>query len=388
MNTISTPVKNRAYKMLAMIFVLSMLNACNGDDNKTKTVKTYQVQSERLHKSLHFTGIIQPIRESSLTNPMEAVIEDIHIHYGQKVKKNDVVFTLNSSELQRQYNDTLTEYLKSKDNYTMACTRFSGTKELWAAGLISKNNFLSEKSALNSARIALVQATRKLTEMLEKMEDSTYQNLSALSFAEFDKVRLALNSKHNLIRLKSPGDGVLLYPPKSGEDKKEYLTVGKSVKTGEVLALIGDLSGIRVEINIPEVDIYKIKPGMPAIIHSIANPKETLKGELVAINAQASIASGSALPSFTATVEVKHLNPSQQAWIKVGMSAEIELIRDSPDKLLVPISAIEQQHGQKIVRVKTQNGQFEPRVVTTSVAQADKVVIDSGLKPGEIIAYH
>jgi hypothetical protein len=47
-----------------------------------------------------------------------------------------------------------------------------------------------------------MQATRKLTEMLEKMDENNEQNLSALSLADFDKVRQILTSKHNIIRLK------------------------------------------------------------------------------------------------------------------------------------------------------------------------------------------
>ena len=62
---------------------------------------------------------------------------------------------------------------------------------------------------MDTARVTLMQATRKLTEMLEKMDENNSQNLSALSLADFDKVRKILTSKHNLIRLKAPSDGVI-----------------------------------------------------------------------------------------------------------------------------------------------------------------------------------
>lgn len=387
MKSLISPTNYLTCPLLIMLLAIVLQVSCKEKTKTEKPLKTYEVKLEQLHKKLHFTGIIQPLQENSLTVPMDAIVDNIHVRYGQTVKKNDVIVTLNSAELQKQYNDTLTEYLKAKDNYAVARTKFSGTQELWAAGLISKNNFLSEKSSLNTARMALVQVTRKLTEMLEKMDSSMYQNFSTLSFAQFDKVRLALNTKHNLIRLKSSVDGILLYPPKSGDDKKERLIVGKTVKTGEVLALIGDLSGIRVEISIPEVDIYKIKHGMPAVIRSVANPGASLDGKLVAVNAQASATSNSTLPSFSAVVEVRQLTPSQQSWIKVGMSAEIELAIDNSRQLMVPIAAVQQKQGQKIVQVM-EHGQLTPRIVTTGMADADKVVIAKGLKPGDIVAYH
>ncbi|WP_232220322.1 efflux RND transporter periplasmic adaptor subunit [Legionella tunisiensis] len=91
-----------------------------------------------MQKTLYFSGTIQPLQESTLTSPMDAIVETMHYHYGQLVKKGDIVVTLNSTDLQRQYNDTLTEYLKAKDNFTVAKAKFIGTQELWDAGLLSK----------------------------------------------------------------------------------------------------------------------------------------------------------------------------------------------------------------------------------------------------------
>lgn len=374
-------------KWLLPLICMSFLMSCGSKVTKKPATKTYEVHTETVHKILYFTGTVQPLKEHTLTSPMDAVVEEMPFHYGQHVKKGQVIFTLNSTELQKQYNDTLTEYLKAKDNFIVMKAKFTGTEDLWQAGLIAKNNYLSEKSSLNTSRVTLMQATAKLSETLEKMGDATYKDLSKLSFAEFDKVRAALASKHNLIYLKAPGDGVLLYPPKANEDKTARIGVGVAIKTGQVLALVGDLGGICVEIDIPEVDIDKIKLGMQAVIHGVAFAKQELRGKLTAINAQASTSSGNSLPSFTAIVEVTKLDEQQQMLVKVGMSASIELAADSSDKLLVPIAAVIQKHGQSIVQVVAANGQISERNVVTGAAHADKVVIDSGLKVGDVITY-
>jgi multidrug efflux pump subunit AcrA (membrane-fusion protein) len=179
----------------------------------------------------------------------------------------------------------------------------------------------------------------------------------------------------------------MLYPPKSGEDKTTRITVGSSVKSGQVIALIGDLKGISVEIDVPEIDIDKIRPGMNATISGIAFGKHHLKGTLVAVNAQASNSSGGGLPSFTAVVEVKSLTPEQQPWIKVGMSAAIELSVDSDNQLLIPIAAVKREKGNSIVNLQLAQGTIEKRIITTGPAQADSVVIESGLKDGDVVVY-
>src|SRR5262245_41057815 len=107
--------------ILLIASLAAFLAGCGGSvEQKKRALQTYVVKAEPLNKTLYFTGTIKPLRESTLTSPMSAVVEKIHYHYGQEVKKGDLVFTLNSSELQKQYNDTLTEFLKAKDNYSVA----------------------------------------------------------------------------------------------------------------------------------------------------------------------------------------------------------------------------------------------------------------------------
>jgi HlyD family secretion protein len=372
---------------LLIISLASFLVGCSSNaEQKKKMTQSYVVKTESVHKTLYFTGTIQPLHESTLTSPMDATVEIMHYHFGQTVKKGDIVFTLNSSELQKQFNETLTEYLKAKDNFTVAQAKFTGTQELWKAGLLAKNNYLGEKSSLATARVSLMQASRKLTEMLEKMDEGNTQNVSALSIAEFAKVKEALTSKHNLIQLKAPTAGVLLYPPKSGEDKVGKLTIGSAVKAGQAVALVGDLNGISVEIDVSEIDIDKIHPGMLAKISGVALGNQVLQGELVSVNAQALNTNNSTFPSFSALVEVKSLNEIQRQRVKVGMSTSIEIAIEDK-QLLIPIAAVKQEKGKSVVKLQTSNGATSTQIVTTSTALADKVVVASGLKVGDVVAY-
>lgn len=369
-----------------LIIITSMLISCGSNDPKNQA-KTYEVKPESVHKTLFFNGTIKPLKEATLITPLDAVVATMHHHYGQKVKKGEVIFTLNSSQLQKHYNETLTEFLKAKDSYTIAESKFTGTKDLWDSGLISKNSFLSEESSLATVRVSLMQATQKLKEMVGNMDEDLVQNLSSLSIAEFEKVRKALAGNHNLIHVKAPSEGVLLYPPQKSEDNSAKLKVGSALKSGQVVALVGDMKGISVEIDIPEVDIAKIHSGMQAKVRGVALGNEVLKGELVAVNAQASNATGSNLPSFSALIEVKGLNEQQQALIKVGMSASIEIAIDSNEQLLIPIAALGQEKGQSVVKLQDKDGALKTRTVTTGAAQADKVVVASGLKAGDVVAY-
>ena len=371
-------------RILTIISVL-MLLACSKQKVLPNVAKTYAVKTSTVHKDLHFSGIIQPIKEYEITTPMTAVVKTVHYQYGQALQKDQVVFTLFSMDLQRQYQEKLTSYLKSKDRYSILRSKFHGTETLWKEGLESRNNYLNEQSTLVIARIAFIQDLRQLSDLIAKTEEGESQDLAKLSFTEFDKVRLALNSQHNIISLKSPNTGVLLYPP-SDDSTQTRMNPGRTVKANQVLGLIGDLSGIRIEISVPEIDISDIKIGMPAIIRGVAFGRQELHGSIVAINAQAS-ANNEGLPSFMAVIEVPTLTADQKSWIKVGMSAEIELLIKNRDKLLVPTAAIKSKTGQTWVTVKTPNGKTSPRSVITGTVDNDQVVIIGGLSVGDEVIY-
>jgi multidrug efflux pump subunit AcrA (membrane-fusion protein) len=365
-----------------LVVVLMGMSACSKNPSKPNQQKdsTYTVKKSSMHKTLHFNGIIEPIAQTSLISPVDAVVETVVHPFGETVKKGEKVWVLHSAELQKQYNDVLTEYLKAKDNFLIAKAKFSGTDDLWQSGLVSKNAYLSEKSNLDTQQVNLEQSRNRLTALLKKMDSEQTESLSKLNLAEFDKVRRALAVNHQRITLKAPADGLVLYPPKSS-DKDQVLSVGAAVKSGQVVALIGDLSGIRVSIDVPEVDIDQIHRGMKATVTGVALGKEMLEGKVVAVNGQA-VNSNSGLPSFAATIEVKQLTPEQMLRIRVGMSAMIDISIDQSEALAVPIQAIHQKQGQAMVTV-IEKGKHVERPIQTGSAQQDKVVVVSGLKDGE-----
>lgn len=377
-----------ALALVIVLFAITLLSGCGRHSSKSHdTMKTLEIHTSTTHESLHFSGIVQPIRETTLTSPVDGVLEQVHYPYGQHVKKGDIVFTVNSETLQKQYNDALTEYLKAKDNYAIAKTKFIGTDDLWKAGLIPKNNYVSEKSNLNTIHVTLMQAWHHLSELLDKTDGGGAKALNQLKLSEFDKVQAALSAPHHLIQFKAPIDGVVLYPPLSGDMKTNRLSVGSTIKAGQALALIGDLSGIRVEIDIPEVDIDKIKPGLPATIGGVAFKQRDLHGELTTITSQAAIAGTGTLPSFQATVEVAHLNSEQQAWIKTGMSATVELAIHREEQLMIPIRAVHLVHGESMVRLRAADGSITEQRIETGAARADSVAVIKGLKTGDVLVY-
>lgn len=368
------------------LLLIPILTSCSHPP-KTSLKKMLTVDLKTSQEILHFAGTVQPLHETTLTSPVDGVLQEVHYPFGQHVHQGEVIFTLDSISLQKEYNNALTDYLKAKDNFAIATTKFSGTKDLWKAGLIAKNNYMSEKSNLNTIHVTLMQAWHALSELLEKTGDLGAHQLAQLNLAQFEKVQEALSTQHHVIQFKAPMSGVLLYPPLSSDVKSNHLSVGSTIKAGQALALIGDLEGIRIEIDIPEVDMDKITPGLPALIHGVAFKQQILNGTLTTMTSQASLSGSGTLPSFQAIVEVASLTPSQQAWIKAGMSANVELTITRSEEQRVPIAAIHLLHGEKYVTLQQPNGTLKEQLVETGPSTPDSVAILKGLKTGDVLLY-
>jgi multidrug efflux pump subunit AcrA (membrane-fusion protein) len=349
-------------------------------------VKEYIVQKEHLEKRLFFAGTIQPLHITSLISPIDATVQSIEKYYGQWVEKGHAIAFLYSQALQKQFNEVFTEYLKVKESYFLAKSKFQGTQDLWKAGLIAKNVYLGEKSSLASTHITYLQASHKLKETLEKMDGPAITQFSALTIEDFNEIKQALTENHPSITVKAPVSGVLLYPPVLGNEKKEPLSIGSLIKEGEIIALIGDITGIRVEIEIPEVDIAGLAIGMPVVVKGLNGAHAVFSGTLASIQAQAVNASA-ALPLFRAEVRVPALQEAEKAWVRIGMSASVEVIIPTKAMIYIPITAVLERNGKHVVKRKLSNGKIIYQPIITGMVMQEKVAVISGLQVGDILLY-
>jgi multidrug efflux pump subunit AcrA (membrane-fusion protein) len=371
----------------------AFLTGC-GQQERKKTPKVQQmrevVEKSNVSSSLYFGGVISPLSQSAVSTPSNGVVKEMLFSYGQAVKEGDLMFVLQSAQLQKDYDTALTNYLKAKDTLSVAESKFVGTLELWKAGLIPRNTFESEQSALSTARISLYQAQQVLELLLKQSEiERELDVLKNLKISDTQKVERALSRNLNRIELKAKRNGIVLKPPSSGqssEDKK--IQVGSQVKDSEVLALIGDLSGLAINITVSEIDIDKIHPGMKAVVQSVAYPELNIDAVVEQVSSQASSVSGlsGGLPTFQARIVVPRLQEESQKKIKVGMSAKVQLKTDAKEALLVNVNAVYQKNGQNMVNV-AKKGAIEERTVTTGRVELDKVIILEGLEAGETVVW-
>lgn len=189
--------------------------------------------------------------------------------------------------------------------------------------------------------------------------------------------------------LRAPIDGILNILPNfrsSGSfgSAPPPFKEGDTAWTGAPIAEIPDLSEMRIELKLEEVDRGKLEIGQFARIRVDAIPEKEFKANLDWISPIASInfRGGWTEKNFPASATLKNLDPR----LRPGMSATAEIVLESqPNRLLIPIRASFTKNGKPAVYVQ-KGDDFVLRPIEVGKRNDTDIVVLGGLKPGETVA--
>jgi len=282
------------------------------------------------------------------------------------------------------------------------------------------------KNALSAARIRFEQAKKNYEQDHSLFEsgllagkqnrDSEAEYLSAKQ--EYEKTQ----EKYNLVEksgipinqsaekfqgsnVVAPMDGVVL--TKNVEIGESITSGVSSFNAGTVLFTVADVSKMIVKAGVNEVDIGKVRVGMPVKVTLDAYPKISFAGRVDRI------APAVRLDDKVRVFDVEVRLDAQGRELRSGMTANIEMIGEKkPHVLTVPVEAVFQRDEgeivfvkkkidpKKIEQAKTTTGKdgkpqadkdawkqfFEKRVIATGLSDNARVEIVKGLKAGEEVA--
>lgn len=156
-----------------------------------------------------------------------------------------------------------------------------------------------------------------------------------------DNAQSDLNNKleqQNKMTLTSPINGVIV--SKTGNN-------GDNIQQGTTLVTVADLSSMKVDVQVDELDISKVKVGQTADIKFDAISDKTYTGTVQTI-AQVGTTTNN-VTTYDVTVVIN--NPSG---IRIGMNANVDIkVSSKADALTIPVEALIQENGKKYVMVKS-----------------------------------
>jgi len=153
------------------------------------------------------------------------------------------------------------------------------------------------------------------------------------------------------------------------------LSPGDFVKDGADLAIIEDISTMKVDVRLPERYFGRVKPGMQILLTLDSMPGKTFKAKLAAVDAQID-ANGRSL-----LARGQLANPNGA--LRTGMFARARLVlRENPEALVIPEEALIPQ-GAEVFVYRVEAGKAQRTAVKPGLRSDGKVEILSGLSEGD-----
>lgn len=252
--------------------------------------------------------------------------------------------------------------------------------ELREDGLVSAQEMEQHRMKVEGlrARAEQLEARRALTQ--EHLHPARIQEAAAKLEAAL-RQRESMREQRAFAVLKAPAEGEAVYVPLALGGERRTVRIGDTLFRNQEFLCIPDPSEWIARGNVPEQDLSRVRPGMPAQILPRAFPGLVLTGAVDRVSAMGHLDSRSpGRRVFPATLRVESVPPE----MKSGLTVLIRMLsRDTPRAVLVPRRAVRWEEGKPFCRVRTGTGRSELRELKLGAGNEQAFEVLSGLSPGD-----
>lgn len=326
----------------------------------------------------------------------QVTIEDI-VEEGTTVKKGDFVARLDPSELGDRITDRENDLEQRLSEYTQVRLDTALTLREARDNLINLQFSVEEKKLIVEQSQYEPPATIKQAEMdLEKAKrtyDQTLQNYSLQKEKAVAEVRRAaarleerqievdfLKELASQFEIRAPEDGMVIY---RRDDRGRRMGAGATVGTWDpVVATLPDLTKMRSQTYVNEVDIRQVKPRQQVNIGLDAYPDKKLTGEVVRVANVGEQRPNSDAKVFQVDIEIFESDTT----LRPAMTTSNEIIAQvHRDVLFMPLEALYSQ-GDSVSFVFLKSGlDIRRQQVRVGAANANEIVVKNGLTEGDLV---
>ncbi len=228
---------------------------------------------------------------------------------------------------------------------------------VWQANL-KQANIAAKDAQRNYERFKKLQADGAVA-------DSEYESIEK---AYIQAEAMATDAQVNIeqCRVVSPITGII---------NDRFVEVGEYVQPGSPVFQVVDKAVVKVVAQIPEKDIYSIKPGHRMSFKVQPLPERKFEGEVTFVASQADGRNN----SFRAEITVDNSDGT----LRPGMIAQLEFQRGMNENTVsLPMSAVLPSKGDHIVYL-AKNGQAVRRNVQIEQITRERALISGGLDSGD-----
>lgn len=387
--------------LLLAIIGFGILGSCTKE--QAKEVPTANVQKGTFYLDLYEEGEIEAVNSTNISAPsiswrygnlkITQIVKD-----GTEVKTGDTLVVFDPSEVRKgvvdaesrlQMNLAELEKLQAQQQSDLEGLQ-SDYKSTSLSQEIAKIRFESAgyeaeikkkeiKLNLEKSNIALARAKEQIDNKIKIQKEEIKQKKLSI---DQDKSRLEeANKTTKMLYLISPSPGIAIISRNWSSGNK--FQIGDQCWAGFPLIQLPDLSVLRANVKINEVDISKISKGQRVEIKPDAFSDSVFTGEVTSVaNLAINKDNKSKIKVFPVEIRMKETNEKLLPGLNVSCRIILGKINNA---IFVPLEAIHTE-GDKYYVYKKTTGGFEKLQVKTGESNADYIVVTSGLAEKDKVA--
>lgn len=384
----------------SILLILIIYNFSSTDD---QNLLTYEVKSKDFYAKVFISGELEAINSIEISGPKNLRkygLNDIKIldlvEEGTIIQKGGYVGRLDPSQI----NDKIIDYQLNLENAesryieTQLDTTLTLKQERTLirdlAYSIEENELELEQSiyeppaTIKKLEIALEKLKRQYIVAQEnyliKVDQAKAKMVQAGT--EVTKIKKQISELEELAKsftIFSDQSGMLTYKKNWNGTKRK---VGSSISPWDpTIATLPDLTSMQTKTYANEVDIRKIKKGLPVEIGFDAFPNLTLPGKVIDVANIGEKKRGSDVMVFSVIIKLDDVNPE----IRPGMTTANQITTfEKPNVLSIPLEAIYAQDSINYVYKKSGFGIKKQQVILGEFNNTETIIRD-GLSEGDII---
>jgi HlyD family secretion protein len=252
------------------------------------------------------SGTLAVVNSVSVLAQMSGRIETLNVDYNDRVKKGQVLATINTDLLKLNQQQAQAAVDKAQANYTLQILAVQNAQTLADKGLLSDYDLKTAIATRDSAKADLASAKASLAQIQ----------------TEIDQYAI----------ISSPINGIVL---QRGIDVGQSVVGGTGAASTSLFTLTDDLAKMQIDAQVDELDISGITPGQTVHFNVEAYPAETFAGNVSEIRL---------VPVTTNNVvyyDVMIDAYNKSGKLLPGMTANVSFVKQKKDNVLtVPSAAL------------------------------------------------
>lgn len=325
---------------------------------------TMNITRGDLRQVVTATGEIRPVNTVNVGSQVSGTIDNLYVDYNTKVKKGDILLTIEPSVLQATVDESKASLDSAISQRNFAKSEYNRNKTLYGEGFISR------------AEMEQSQTQYEQSEQSVKRAQSTYDRaVTNLGYAT----------------IVSPVDGTVI-----SRKVDVGQTVAASFQTPDLFEIAEDLTKMQIETAVSEADIGVIKEGQPVTFTVDAYPTEEFEGVVRQIRLSPTTTSNVVV--YTVVIDVNNselrLMPGMTAFVTIVISERENVWRAANSAFLVrsfsnfldseltngatPVSHLAILRDGNVILIPFSKGlttATETEVVSEEIQMGDKIIV-------------